>query len=69
MIAAYFVYSGFSKGAQEGLDFFGKMRTKNAKGVTIPSQMRYVHYFEVLRTCSLSRPYNGLHCSDRTTAI
>jgi len=28
MIAAYFVYTGFCKGAQEALDYFGRMRTK-----------------------------------------
>jgi hypothetical protein len=30
----------------QALHFFATMRTANAKGVTIPSQIRYVGYFE-----------------------
>jgi phosphatidylinositol-3,4,5-trisphosphate 3-phosphatase/dual-specificity protein phosphatase PTEN len=44
-IAAYFVYAGMGT-AQEALDLFGRKRTSNSKGVTIPSQRRWVHHFE-----------------------
>ena len=46
VIAAYLVYSGAASSTTEALRYFGAMRTHNGKGVTIPSQMRYVHYFE-----------------------
>lgn len=46
MIAAYLVHSGFAPSAMDALQYFGDVRTANGKGVTIPSQMRFVHYYE-----------------------
>lgn len=46
MIATYLYHSGQAKTAEEALRMFGDARTHNHKGVTIPSQMRYVHYYE-----------------------
>eukprot|EP00760_Papus_ankaliazontas_P011784 PhM_4_TR15034/c0_g2_i1/m.61499/K01110/PTEN; phosphatidylinositol-3,4,5-trisphosphate 3-phosphatase and dual-specificity protein phosphatase PTEN len=45
MIAAYMVFSGIAPDADSALALFAGRRTHNAKGVTIPSQMRYVRYF------------------------
>jgi len=48
LISCYLMYSGFSPNADHALRYFAVKRTRNSKGVTIPSQIRYVHYFEKL---------------------
>jgi len=46
VVSAYLLYAGICKTAKEALEMFGRERTSNNKGVTIPSQMRYVRYME-----------------------
>jgi phosphatidylinositol-3,4,5-trisphosphate 3-phosphatase and dual-specificity protein phosphatase PTEN len=48
IISAYLVHVGFPNYSTsvEALKLYGMIRTKNGKGVTIPSQMRYVRYYE-----------------------
>lgn len=46
MISCYLLYSKMFKTAKDSLLYYGLIRTKNGKGVTIPSQIRYVYYFE-----------------------
>jgi phosphatidylinositol-3,4,5-trisphosphate 3-phosphatase/dual-specificity protein phosphatase PTEN len=48
MICCYLVHTGRYT-AEQSLQEFGEARTQNGKGVTIPSQKRYVHYYEQLR--------------------
>eukprot|EP00005_Dracoamoeba_jomungandri_P001451 CAMPEP_0174256726 /NCGR_PEP_ID=MMETSP0439-20130205/5930_1 /TAXON_ID=0 /ORGANISM="Stereomyxa ramosa, Strain Chinc5" /LENGTH=1000 /DNA_ID=CAMNT_0015339463 /DNA_START=275 /DNA_END=3277 /DNA_ORIENTATION=- len=48
MISAFLVYRGMWPTAVEALDFYGFIRCQDSKGVTIPSQIRFVKYFERL---------------------
>eukprot|EP00299_Pterocystis_sp_00344_P008182 c3001_g1_i1.p1 GENE.c3001_g1_i1~~c3001_g1_i1.p1 ORF type:complete len:549 (-),score=104.33 c3001_g1_i1:58-1704(-) len=46
LICCLFLYLKDFDRAEDALRFFGLMRTIDNKGVTIPSQIRYVRYFE-----------------------
>lgn len=48
MISAYLIHANLYPTAEAALAFYGAARTKNSKGVTIPSQARYVGYYEQL---------------------
>lgn len=46
VICCLLIYLRLWTTAEEALEFYGAARTANRKGVTIPSQRRYVTYFE-----------------------
>mmetsp|Transcript_29933 Transcript_29933/g.33408 ORF Transcript_29933/g.33408 Transcript_29933/m.33408 type:complete len:687 (+) Transcript_29933:120-2180(+) len=45
-IACYLLWISKCDSAEKALQMFGEKRTYNGRGVTIPSQIRYVHYFQ-----------------------
>lgn len=45
MICVYLIHTGFFKDPEEAMQYYAVHRTKNQKGVTIPSQRRWVHYY------------------------
>jgi phosphatidylinositol-3,4,5-trisphosphate 3-phosphatase/dual-specificity protein phosphatase PTEN len=45
LICCYLLWCGVCKTAKQAMELYGSIRTKNGKGVTIPSQIRFVEYF------------------------
>lgn len=45
MICNWLMYSGEWNSPEDSMAYYAAMRTYNMKGVTIPSQIRYIHYF------------------------
>ncbi|GMT24273.1 hypothetical protein PFISCL1PPCAC_15570, partial [Pristionchus fissidentatus] len=60
MICAYLCYISFYQLPRQNMDYYSIVRTHNNKGVTIPSQRRYVYYFSHLREKLLN--YIPLRC-------
>ena len=60
MIVCYLIFSGLCKNSEEALVHYAKQRTLNNKGVTIPSQIRYIKYFETFLNANFERPF--LYC-------
>lgn len=48
MVCSYIIHAEHCDNAVAALDLYAERRTKDMKGVTIPSQRRYVHYYEKL---------------------
>ena len=55
-ICCLLLYLNFFETAEECLLYYGLLRVGTIKGVTVPSQMRYVHYFEYILKNKLPDP-------------
>lgn len=56
LISCYLIYSGLADNAEDALNYYGLKRFKHGKGVTQPSQIRYVHYFEQVYRRKIKTP-------------
>ena len=56
LISCLLLYMKIFETAKECLLYYGIMRAENGKGVTIPSQIRYVNYFEQILKLNLPHP-------------
>lgn len=45
-ISCFFMYSGLADNAVDAITYYGWKRFHHGRGVTQPSQVRYIHYFE-----------------------
>ena len=57
MIVCYLIFSGLCENTEQALEHYAKQRTKNNRGVTIASQIRYIKYFETFLSANLERPF------------
>ncbi|KAI9481348.1 MAG: putative phosphatidylinositol-3,4,5-trisphosphate 3-phosphatase [Benjaminiella poitrasii] len=48
VIAALLLHLKLADNAAEAIELYGRQRTENLKGMTIPSQVRYVHYYDFM---------------------
>ena len=56
LICCLLMYMNVFKTSDECLQYYGMMRVENGKGVTIPSQIRYVSYFERILSNNMTHP-------------
>ena len=55
-ICCYLIYSGLSKNFMQALTYYGQKRFSNGRGVTQPSQQRYVQYFSLVYRREITSP-------------
>ena len=57
MICSYLVFSNLCESSDKAFRYYARIRTKNNTGVTIPSQKRYIKYFETFLQANFCPPY------------
>ena len=56
LISCLLLYLGYFETAADCLKYYGSMRVENGRGVTVPSQIRYVFYFEQIIKNKIPHP-------------
>ena len=56
LVSCLLLYLQFFETAAECLKYYGQMRVENGRGVTVPSQIRYVFYFEKILKHNIPHP-------------
>ena len=57
MICSYLVFSHLCESSEKAFRYYARIRTKDNTGVTIPSQKRYIKYFETFLQANFCPPY------------
>ena len=57
MLHVHLIFSELCQTTDEALAHYASQRTLNNKGVTIPSQIRYIKYFETYLSANFERPF------------
>ena len=57
MICSYLVFSHLCESSEKAFRYYARIRTKDNTGVTIPSQKRYIKYFETFVQANFCPPY------------
>ena len=57
MICAYLLFTGIALNSVKAFEMYGTRRSKEKRGVTVPSQRRYIQHFETYLSCNFQRPY------------
>ncbi len=60
MICGYLLFSEMVPNAEEAMELYAVRRTYNMKGLTIPSQRRFLKYFETFLEQKIQRPFFSL---------
>ena len=60
MICSYLVFSHLCETSEKAFRYYARIRTKDNTGVTIPSQKRYIRYFETFLQANFCPPYTFL---------
>lgn len=56
LICCYLMFCGFADSAQNAITYYGWKRFRHGRGVTQPSQLRYVFYFEKILSQTVTCP-------------
>lgn len=57
MICSYLIFSNICSSSEKAFRYYARIRTKDNTGVTIPSQRRYIKYFETFLESNFCPPY------------